>query len=161
VKTTLGEVVEQHRVLRLLREEPFVLGNRLGLPPGAHISAGQHEALGGFKQIDVCVFAANNCSGGTINDGIQSRGHLDTFTVDIKGVFGATPKVTLSTFAVKFQTQTGSFEFPGGSTTGGGGGGGPSVPEPGSLVLLGAALLLLTYARVRSRPLAQPVEAAA
>jgi hypothetical protein len=68
---------------------------------------------GGFKNIDVCVFAANNCSGGSINNGLGSKTNdwTDTFTLSIAGSFGLTPSVTLDSFASKFQTQAGSYEF--------------------------------------------------
>ncbi|NJN85040.1 MAG: cistern family PEP-CTERM protein [Leptolyngbyaceae cyanobacterium SL_7_1] len=63
--------------------------------------------------MDVCIFAANNCSGGRIKQGLQSGGNSDTFTLNLAGNFGSTPSVKLDSFAMKFQTQQGSYEIPG------------------------------------------------
>lgn len=81
---------------------------------------------GGFKNIDVCVFAANNCSGGDIKQGLQS-GSSDTFTLNIFGKFGSDPRVTLGAFPLKYQTDYGSYEAAG-------------VPEPITMVGSGLAL---------------------
>lgn len=92
------------------------------------------NAPGGFKKIDVCLFAANNCSGGNINKGLQA-GEEDSFIVDIFGDFGVYDnsgiythsEVTISDFGAKWQTQDGSFEVAG-------------VPEPMTILGSGAAL---------------------
>lgn len=81
----------------------------------------------GFKQMDVCVYSSNNCTGGDIKDGLQSGGSSDTFQLLLTGNFGSEPEVTLSSFAAKFQTQSGSY------TTAG-------VPEPITMVGSGLAL---------------------
>lgn len=81
---------------------------------------------GGFKNIDICIFAANNCSGGNINKGLQA-GQFDNFLLTINGNFGTSPSVTLSDFALKFQTQDGSYEL-------------AAVPEPITVVGSGMAL---------------------
>lgn len=94
---------------------------------------------GGFKNIDICIFAANNCAGGNINDGLQA-GDSDHLGLTITGTFPG-PMATLAAFPIKFQTQAGSFEFPGG-------GGMEEVSEPGSL---GIALLGLTLATLLGR----------
>lgn len=97
---------------------------------------------GGFKNIDICIFAANNCAGGNINDGLQA-GASDHLGLTITSAFGSEPDqmATLAAFPIKFQTQNGSFEFPGG-------GGGMEVSEPGSF---GIALLGLTLATLFGR----------
>lgn len=82
---------------------------------------------GGFKNIDICVLGANNCSGGNVNEGLQSGGNFDTFVLNIAGSFGKTPSVTLSDFPLKFQSQDGSYEPAG-------------VPEPLTVVGSGLAL---------------------
>lgn len=93
---------------------------------------------GGFKNIDACVYAANNCSGGNINNGLLS-GKNDSFVLDLafNPSLGSSPSITLSQFAIKFQTQAGSYEFGGTDSPLS-----PS-PEPASLILFGSALLAL------------------
>jgi len=102
---------------------------------------------GGFQNIDVCLYAANNCQGGNINDGLQN-GQTDSFTLNLFYLasnslsISATETLrtgaTVSNFPIKFQTQDGSFEF-------GGTIGDPSpinpVPEPAALWLLSIGLL--------------------
>lgn len=96
----------------------------------AEIQTGQQNFPGGFKQIDVCVFGANNCSGGNINEGLQS-GQSDSFILNITGDFynpnSDRSEVTLSDLAIKFQTQDGSYELAG-------------VPEPITMAGSGLAL---------------------
>jgi hypothetical protein len=131
-------------------------------------------ATTGSGNIRLCVLPADDCRGGSIDSGLQSGGKSDPFALDMKEALGTTPKVTPSTFAIKFQTPTGSFEFPGGTMTGTVGTpvlARTGVAEPDSLVLmaaslvgaglLGAALIGLFYFRTRLRRRAvQPVEAA-
>jgi hypothetical protein len=96
----------------------------------------QQNFPGGFKDIDVCAYSANGCAGGNINQGLQSGGNSDTFILRIASNtlngFGQNPEVTLSSFAVKYQTQDGSYEIPG--NPGGGGGGSQPVPEPTTML---------------------------
>lgn len=82
-----------------------------------------------FQKIEVCAFAANNCTGGAYGNLLQS-GVIDQFTLLLSGNFGSTPSLTLSTFAIKFQGDQGSYEF----------GGTAPVPEPSSMLLLGFGL---------------------
>ncbi|MHB1286784.1 MAG: cistern family PEP-CTERM protein [Leptospirales bacterium] len=96
---------------------------------------------GGFKNINVCVYAGNNCNGGPINNGLMS-GVSTNFDLTLTGT--ALTSVNLSQFAIKYQTQNGSFEL--------GGTNAPlsSNPEPSSLVLFGSALLGLLFFGSRS-----------
>lgn len=85
---------------------------------------------GGFKNINICAYAGNNCNGGSINSGLQS-GSDTSFELALTTSSGnlLSTGVDLSQFPVKFQTQNGSFEFGGTSSTV------PSTPEPSTLVL--------------------------
>lgn len=82
---------------------------------------------GGFKGIDFCTFAANNCSGGDIKDGLQ-KGASDSFTLRISSKTGSFASgITLASYPVKFQSDYGSHEVAG-------------VPEPITIVGSGLAL---------------------
>jgi PEP-CTERM motif-containing protein len=97
-----------------------------------------------FQTIEVCVFAAQNCTGGAYNNLLQS-GTSDTFRLLLAGNFGTTPTLTLSAFPIKFQGDLGSYEF--GATVGG-----PPVvtPEPSSILLFGSGLVGFAMWRWRS-----------
>lgn len=82
---------------------------------------------GGFKGIDVCAFAANNCQGGNINQGLLN-GQSDAFTLRIGNKTGSFANgVTIASYPVKFQSDYGSYEAEG-------------VPEPITIVGSGLAL---------------------
>ncbi|WP_265264601.1 cistern family PEP-CTERM protein [Spirulina subsalsa] len=93
---------------------------------------------GGFKNIDICVYAANNCSGGNVNQGLFA-GATDTFSLRIFGDFstGTTSlggsSATLSDFPIKFQTSADSYQLAGSGHV-------EEVPEP--LTILGTGLAL-------------------
>ena len=98
---------------------------------------------GGFKNIDACVYATgNSCNGTDINNGLAA-GSSDSFVLALSGNFGSSPSITLSDFAVKFQTNEGSYEFGGHSLS--------ETPEPKTLVLFGTALLLALGPVLRRR----------
>ncbi len=96
--------------------------------------SGTNETFpGGFKDINACIFnSGGGCAGQNINDGLGA-GSFDSFVLALNGSFGSSP-ITLSDFAVKFQTNEGSYEFGGGSLS--------ETPEPGTLLLFGTALFL-------------------
>jgi PEP-CTERM motif len=98
----------------------------------AGTNAFQNAGLDGipsFKAIEnVCTWVGNGCSGG--NAGLIAGQHNE-FLLTLSGSFGST--VDFSNFAIKWTDCTGcSFEILGTITR---------VPEPASLLLLGAGLL--------------------
>ncbi len=86
--------------------------------------------------VDVCAFGGRNCAGGG-NKGI-ALGFADSLTMNIYGDFDPDAGVTLDQFAVKFQTNVGSFELAGNPSP---------VPVPAAAFLLGAGLLGLVGVR--------------
>jgi hypothetical protein len=100
----------------------------------SHGSGPQQTFPGGFKQIDVCVFAAG-CSGGSISAGLAA-GQADAFRISLAPVAGdLSAGLTLAFFPIKFQTSAGSFEPPGSLP--------PSMPEPTSVLLYAAGILVV------------------
>jgi hypothetical protein len=100
---------------------------------------------GGFNSVDVCVYSAQNCQGGNINLGL-GEGVSDSFSLlftnPSTGSFSG--GLALDTFAVKFQGDYGSFEFPAN--------GNGRVSEPSPLLLLGAVLLVFGFFGRRLHP---------
>jgi hypothetical protein len=91
-----------------------------------------------FSTIDVCLSSGPSCAGGG-NGGLSPQ-QSDVFTMALN--YGSTAGLDFSTFAVKFQTDFGSFEVPGTPTP-------TPVPEPGTLAILGIGLLGLASLRRR------------
>jgi hypothetical protein len=106
--------------------------------------AGPNETFpGGFKDINACIFdSGGGCAGQKIQYGLGA-GSSDSFVLALDGTFGSSPSITLSDFAVKFQTNEGSYEFGGNSLS--------ETPEPGTLLLFGSALLLTVGPAIRRR----------
>jgi len=105
-------------------------------------SGGQQSFPGGFKQVDVCIFAAG-CSGGSVNDGLAA-GETDSFQISLTPVSSDfSDGVTLAFFPIKLQTSAGSFEPPGDLT--------PPIPEPTSMLLYAAGLLVVGVGGQRIR----------
>lgn len=122
------------------------------------VTTSQPNFPGGFQNIDICLFAANNCQGGNINQGLVNNPspNTDDFILTLNGSFPTgLDFADTNNFPIKFQTEAGSFEFTGTSTsstsststTSSGASG--TAPEPGTLSLLGGAILggLFQYRR--------------
>jgi hypothetical protein len=105
-------------------------------------SGPQQTFPGGFKQIDVCIFA-QGCSGGTVNDALHA-GDSDYIQLLLTGDFSS-GLAELLFFPAKFQTNQGSYE-PGGCVNC------ASVPEPSVLSLLGIGLMLVWLTQRRQLP---------
>lgn len=96
------------------------------------------------NSIDVCVWSGNGCPGGPINDGLTAQS-ADTVLLHL--TYNSTESLILNTFGLKWQTTGTSYEFTGclrGSDQCN-----PSVPEPGSMLLMfgGLGLMLAGYRR--------------
>ncbi len=121
---------------------------------GATISGGSvflnvnTDDIPSLGAIDLCAYAGNNCNGGPQND-LLAAGATDTFTLILTGAFGNGLLVTDA--GVKWQTTDGSFEVYSCPSTAPCTPGTPreQVPEPGTLLLVGAGALALAYRRRR------------
>lgn len=111
--------------------------------------------------IDVCAFAANNCQGGDIKDGLLVQDLVGTDN-DIASPAGDTFRLALTrsastaawnlnTAAVKFQTNMGSYEFAGCTTENQCARPPTRIPEPGSLALVGCVGLASALTAWRRR----------
>lgn len=101
---------------------------------------------GGFNSIDICLFAANNCQGGNINDGLTPTSS-DSMQILLTALNPGSLNngLELTAFPIKFQTSEGSFEFAGDDTPT------TSIPEPAALSLFGAGLMGLGLLARRRR----------
>ena len=107
-------------------------------------TGGQQSFPGGFKQIDVCIFA-EGCSGGSINAGLAA-GDVDSFQITLTPVDADFSNgATLAFFPIKFQTSAGSFEPAGGLA--------PPIPEPTSGLLYAGGVFVVAagFRRLRHR----------
>lgn len=115
----------------------------------------------GDYTVDVCVFAANNCQGGHIKDGLLVQDLVGT-DKDILSPAGDTYRLILSrssstnawnlnTAAVKFQTDLGSFEFAGCTTENQCTTSTTRLPEPGSLALVAGVAIAFALTGWRRR----------
>jgi hypothetical protein len=116
---------------------PGAVFDRIGSGSGP-----QQTYPGGFKGIDVCIFA-QNCSGGSMGQ-LLAAGSSDAFRIALAGDFSS--GLVLSSFATKFQTSFGSYELAGRPSSG------PSRPIPEPEAALAFAIGAFLVARsVRRR----------
>jgi hypothetical protein len=110
------------------------------------------DSIPSLPAIEVCAWGGVNCAGGA-NGGIFANGNSDVFNLTLTGDFTTSEgsiltSVNIQPLGYKYQTNNGSFEFscttpPPGTESSCAGGGPPNrTPEPGSLALLGATLIV-------------------
>jgi hypothetical protein len=121
----------------------------LGLVSGSIFdSAGLQQNLPSIdNNIDVCTWAANNCSGGA-QPKLLAAGASDSLTLVLNFLNNPLAEYDLDLFGVKFQTDLGSYELVGciegdlNCTT-------TKVGEPGAIVLIVMGLVSLGVIRRR------------
>jgi hypothetical protein len=93
----------------------------------------------GFQHVDFCATSGSSCSGG--GSGGLLPGHDDSFLLALVGPFTNGGTIDLGQFAFKFQGGADSYQLAGQPTIPNG-----QVPQPATLIIVGASLLVLRTA---------------
>ncbi len=119
------------------------------LTPGSDFDSATFDDIPSLSQVEVCIFAGNNCNGGG-QGSLLADGASDSFSLSLSSPGNQSNFWVFDFFGAKFQTGKGSFEFYG-CVNGQNCNPPTDVPEPATLGLLGMGLLGMGLARRRHR----------
>jgi hypothetical protein len=119
------------------------------LTPGDDFDSGIFASIPSLSQVEVCIYAGNNCNGGG-QGSLLADGASDSFSLNLSAPSNPSNFWVFDFFGAKFQTGLGSFEFYG-CVSGQNCNPPTNVPEPATLGLLGLGLLGMGLANRRKR----------